>query len=180
MFLQDEILVLLVNIDDTVNNIDDTVNNIDDTVNNIEETVSSQTERVSQTISFHDNFKLDKEGAVLVLLDTSDSGTLAVVHVAANLPCNGDSDPLDRDAGTDTPDVSIVAGEATGDLTPVIDSDSTAQDTGFVGPDKTCVFHGTLTSDEALHPITDVIIINNGPDDVALDNSVITITGTYE
>jgi len=150
-------------------------------VRNIEEIVAAQrntvSKTVSETVSFHDNFKLGKEGTVLVLLDTTGSGKLSVVHVAANLICNGDSEPNDGD-GNDTPDVIIKAGVAGGPLTDVIGS--VAEDTGFVGPNNTCVFHGTLTAAGAGHDITDVIAINTGPDDVALDSSVITITGTYE
>jgi len=138
----------------------------------IQNTLDNTEERVSETVSFHDNYKLGKEGTVLVLLDTTGSGKLSVVHVAANLPCNDDSDPTD---GPDTPDVVIRAGVAGMDLV-----DVPLVDTGFVGPDKTCIFHGTLTADLTDDGITDVIAINTGPDDVALDNSIITITGTYE
>jgi len=142
---------------------------IDDKLDNFEVDVPSA--KVSETISFHDNYKLDK-GTVLVLLDTTGSGKLAVVHVAANLSCNGDGDPTD---GADTPDVSIVAGVAGVSVTAI-----PLVDTGFVGPDKTCVFHGTISAGDTPDGITDVIVSNSGPDDVAMDNSKITITGTYE
>ena len=134
-------------------------------------------ETVSVTVAFHDNYKLDKEGKVGVLLDTTGSGTLCVVHVAANLPCNDDNPP-NSGAGNDTPDIRILAGVAGGPLSPVIET--AAEDTGFEGTDETCVFHGTVTAAGLGHPITDIIMQNKGADDVALDASVITITGTYE
>ena len=134
-------------------------------------------ERVSVTVAFHDNYKLDKEGKVGVLLDTTGSGTLCVVHVAANLQCNDDNPP-NSGAGNDTPDIRILAGVAGGPLSPVIET--AAEDTGFEGTDETCVFHGTVTAAGLGHPITDIIMQNKGADDVALDASVITITGTYD
>ena len=138
-------------------------------------------ETVSETVTFHDNYKIDKlheaPGTAMVLLDTTGSGTLAIVHVAANLQCNGDNPP-NSGAGNDTPDVVILAGVAGGPLSPVISG--TAEDTGFRGPGETCVFHGTVTAKGLGHPITDVIVLNAGSDDVDLSDSVITITGTYD
>ena len=131
-------------------------------------------ERVAETVTFHDNYKLDKEGKVAVLLDTTGSGFLCVVHVAANLPCNNDNPPT-AGAGNDTPDVLILAGVAGVVLSPVIDD--AAEDTGFEGTDETCVFHGTVFAGILGHDITDIVVINKGPDDVELDESVITITG---
>ena len=131
-------------------------------------------ERVAETVTFHDNYKLDKEGKVAVLLDTTGSGFLCVVHVAANLPCNNDNPP-NSGAGNDTPDVLILAGIAGGPLSAVIDD--AAEDTGFEGTGETCVFHGTVSAAGLGHDITDIVVINKGPDDVELDDSVITITG---
>ena len=138
------------------------------------ELVRCSGERVSVTVAFHDNYKLDKEGKVGVLLDTTGSGTLCVVHVAANLQCNDDNPP-NSGAGNDTPDIRILAGVAGGTLSPVIFS--TAEDTGFEGTDETCVFHATVIAADLGHDITDIIMQNIGADDVAMDPTVITITG---
>ena len=70
--------------------------------NNTAEAASHPTERVSVTVNL-DDIKL-KTGEVMVLLDTTGSGTLSTVHVAANLPCDK----------TETPQVWIVAGVAGG------------------------------------------------------------------
>ncbi len=51
--------------------------------------------------------------------------------------------------------------------------------TGFFGPDKTCVFHATVTDGGLGHDITDVIIINPGEKSEKLKGVVVTITGTY-
>ena len=144
-------------------------------------------ERIAETVTFHDNYKINKHGGdptdptdplnpgtVMVLLDTTGSGFLCVVHVAANLQCNNDNPP-NNGAGNDTPDVVILAGIAGGPLSPVIFS--AAEDTGFRGPDETCVFHATVTAAELGHDITDIIVLNSGVNDVELDESVITITG---
>ena len=133
-------------------------------------------ERVSVTVSLNE-YDLD-DGEVMVLLDTTGSGTLCVVHVAANLPC----DEPTAGAGNDTPEVFIVAGVAgTAVLSDVI-SNTEGDDTGFVGPEDTCVFHGTVTALDLGHDITDVILINpdDGEGDVELEGVVVTITGTYD
>ncbi len=121
-----------------------------------------------------DDIKL-KEGEVIVLLDVSDLGTIDTVHVAANLPCNDDDGP-DDGAGNDTPDVKIIAGNAgTGMFGDVIES--TADDTGFVGPKKTCVFHDTVSSGDIPGGIiTDIVLQNASDEDVKLKNVVVTIT----
>jgi len=144
-------------------------------------------ERIAETVTFHDDYKINKHGGdptdeedplnpgtVMVLLDTTGSGFLCVVHVAANLQCNNDNPP-NLGAGNDTPDVVILAGIAGGELSPVIFS--IAEDTGFRGPDETCVFHATVTAAELGHDITDIIVLNAGENDVELDESLITITG---
>ncbi len=130
-----------------------------------------------------------KPGEVIVLLDTTGSGTLSVVHVATNLPCKGSSGP-NADGGNDTPDVFVVAGVAGGAVGTVIESAD--DDTGFVGPKKTCVFHDTSpalpfpgVSSIDLTPatvtsITDVILINLGSKKVSFpEGTTVTITGTY-
>ena len=130
-------------------------------------------EKVSVTVPLHEYDPDD--GEVMVLLDTTGSGTLCLVHVAANLPCDGPT----AGSGNDTPEVFIVAGVAGGSLSEVISV--AGDDTGFVGPENTCVFHDTVTASDLLHSITDVILIN--PDDsegnVELEGVVVTITGTY-
>ena len=143
--------------------------------------------KVSVTVNLGD-IKL-KTGEAMVLLDTTGSGKLSTVHVAANLPCNimGDGKPTDGDLN-DEPGIWIVAGVADGTLSGVInDSDD---DTGFVGPEKTCVFHGTVTAADLGHDITDVIIVhpdNHSPMDEKKDKTkkheklkgIVTVTGTY-
>ncbi len=132
--------------------------------NNTVEATSDTNERVSVTVNLDDKLKT---GQVMVLLDTTGSGTLSTVHVAANLPCDK----------TETPQVWIVAGVAGGDLSGVIADDTSF--TGFFGPDKTCVFHATVTDGGLGHDITDVIIINPGEKSEKLKGVVVTITGTY-
>jgi len=140
--------------------------------------------KVSVTVNL-DDIKL-KTGEVMVLLDTTGSGKLSTVHVAANLPCNimGDGKPTSG-GDNDDPGIWVVAGVAGGSLSGVI-NDST-DDTGFVGPEKTCVFHDTVTAAGLGHDITDVIIIhpdNHDEEDKTekhekLKGVVVTITGTY-
>jgi len=133
--------------------------------NNTAEATVHPIERVSVTVNL-DDIKL-KTGEVMVLLDTTGSGTLSTVHVAANLPCDN----------TETPQVRIVAGVAGGALSGVI-ADNTSFTT-FFGPDKTCVFHATVTASDLGHDITDVIILNPGEKTEKLKGVVVTITGTY-
>ncbi len=156
----------------------------------IDAKIDAQTDKVSVTVNL-DEIKL-KTGEVMVLLDTTGTGKLSTVHVAANLPCNllGDGKPTDGGANDD-PSIWIVAGVAGGGLSGVI-NDAT-DDTGFVGPEKTCVFHDTIdAADVDGGMITDVIIIhpdNHPPMDDKKDEPkkheklkgvVVTITGTYE
>ena len=121
-------------------------------------------ERVSVTVNL-DGIALEEQ--LLVLLDTTGSGHLCVVHVAANLPCSDNA-----------PRVNIVAGIAGGDLHPVInDADD---NTGFKGPQGTCVFHDTLKA-PAKQSITDVIITTTEDfEEVSFLDAIVTITGTYE
>lgn len=158
-------------------------------LHNIDEKIDSTETKVSVTVNL-DDIKL-KTGEVMVLYDATGSGKLSTVHVAANLPCNimGDGKPTDGD-GNDDPGIWVVAGVAGGKLSGVIND--SADDTGFVGPKKTCVFHDTVTAADLGHDITDVIIIH--PDNHAsmddkkdktekhdkLKGVVVTITGTYE
>jgi len=144
---------------------------IKDAVDGIDTDSGSTTERVSVTINL-DDIKL-KTGELMVLLDTTGSGTLSTVHVAANLPCDKSG----------APKIHVVAGVAGGTLSGVLTE--ATDNTGFDGPEKTCVFHGDL--DDTDNPITDVIIINPGTasddDDKGesqkLKGVVVTITGTY-
>jgi hypothetical protein len=134
--------------------------------NNTAEAASHSIERVSVTVNL-DDIKL-KTGEVMVLLDTTGSGTLSTVHVAANLPCDK----------TETPQVWIVAGVAGPNLSGVIADDTSF--TGFFGPDKTCVFHATVDAvDVTGGVITDVIILNPDGKSEKLKGVVVTITGTY-
>ena len=163
-------VVLQATLDDPTFGLEEIKNEIIDIETNLEGTK----EKVSVTVHLDQiNIKKDE---VLVLLDTTDSGTLSKVHVAATLPCNGGKPPT-AGSSNDTPNVNIVAGEATGTLSGLIDAAS--DDTGFVGPMKTCVFHDTLTAAGAGHPITDVILINPGNPQEFPSGTVVTITGTY-
>ena len=152
--------------------------------NNTAEATEDSDERVSVTVNLDDRLKTDE---VMVLLDTTGTGTLSIVHVAANLPCNitGDGKPTFGPAN-DEPGVFVFAGEATGVLTPLIFDDSS--DTGFEGSDDTCVYHASIDEGGVPGVITDVIIIHpdNHPD--AKNNEikkhetlkgVVTVTGTY-
>lgn len=97
-------------------------------------------QRLVETIEL-DDIKV-REGQILVLVDITDFDIIETVHVAVNLPCNDDDGP-NEGPGNDTPDVKIIAGNAaTGIFGDVIES--AADDTGFVGPEETCVFHDTF------------------------------------
>jgi len=153
--------------------------------NNTAEATEHSTERVSVTVNLDDKLKT---GEVMVLLDTTGSGTLSTVHVAASLPCNitGDGKPT-TGGGNDAPGVFVVVGEATGDLTNLIWDDSS--DTGFVGSDNSCVYHATVDAvDVTGEVITDVIIVHpdNHPDAEKGEikkheklKGIVTVTGTY-
>ena len=109
-------------------------------------------------------------------------GPLSVVHVTASLPCNGGGDPLV--AGNNSPDVSVVAGVAPATLSPVIDQTITggAQDTGLIGPEKTCTFSATiLAGAEPGEVITDIVLINtDSSNDASLKKcTTISTTATY-
>jgi len=174
--IQNEVIVLLVDIKEEVINIEEKLDSpefgleeIKLEVIEIEQKLDNQKETVSVTVHLDGvNIKKDE---VMVLLDTTGSGKLSVVHVAANLPCTA--------AGqANTPNVLIKAGVAGGALSDVIES--AADDTGFVGPKGTCVFHDTVTSMALGHDITDVILINTGKPELLNSGIVVTITGTYE
>jgi len=174
--IQNEVIVLLVDIKEEVINIEEKLDSpefgleeIKLEVIEIEQKLDNQKETVSVTVHLDGvNIKKDE---VMVLLDTTGSGKLSVVHVAANLPCTA--------AGqANTPNVLIKAGVAGGALSDVIES--AADDTGFVGPQGTCVFHDTVTSMALGHDITDVILINTGKPELLNSGIVVTITGTYE
>ncbi len=165
----------LANIGTGLTSIQNTLGSIQTSIAQILSIVQGIKEKPSVTLQLKDTKLLP--GEVLVLLDTTGSGTLGVVHVAANLPCNGGSGPTPG-LGNDTPDVKIVAGVAGGALGDVIGS--AAQDTGFVGPENTCVFHGTFSPTDTVPTITDIILINAGTSNVELpEGATVTITGTY-
>lgn len=131
------------------------------------------THRVSTTVSYDSGFTLD---GVIVLLDTTGSGTLSDIHVAANLPCTGPT----AGAGNDAPNVFIIAGVAgvTIPSAPLALIISASEDTGFIGPSGTCVFHGTLS---ALAPgtVTDIVMLPAGPPVALPPGTTVTITATY-
>jgi len=113
----------------------------------------------------YDNIPI-KAGELAVLVDTTDIGSMSVVHVAANLPCDEDDEPL----------VVIIAGDAgTATLFEVISS--SAQFTGFTGISGTCVYHASIDTVTAL-VLTDVILANFSGDTVPLPKgTTITISG---
>ena len=132
-------------------------------------------ERVSVTVDFEE-FELDS-GEVLVLLDTTGSGSLCVVHVAANLPCEDGQDGV---AGNQAPPLVVIAGVAGVTIPPGIPIiDTASDDTSFTGTNESCVYHDTVFPTGAIPIITDVIIANFGADDVELEQVVVTITGRY-
>jgi len=153
--------------------------------NNTAEATEHSTETVSVTVNLDDELKT---GEVMVLLDTTGTGTLSTVHVAASLPCNitGDGKPT-AGPSNDEPGVFVVVGEATGVLTLLIWDDTS--DTGFKGSDDTCVYHASINADDvAGDVITDVIIVHpdTHPDDKKNEikkhetlKGVVTVTGTY-
>ena len=132
-------------------------------------------ERVSVTVDFEE-YELDS-GEVLVLLDVTGSGSLCVVHVAANLPCEDGQDGV---AGNQAPPLVVIAGVAGVTIPPGIPIiDTASDDTSFTGTNESCVYHDTVFPTEAIPIITDVIIANFGADDVELEEVVVTITGRY-
>ena len=122
------------------------------------------------------------DGGVTVLLDTTGSGFLSKVHVAATLPAVGSCDPGTAPAGG----LVIVAGIAgvTIPSAPIVIIADSSQNTGFPG-DATgsCVYHATVTA-PTKHAITDVVVVNgvlDGQTPVAFPpGTTVTVTGTYE
>jgi len=134
---------------------------------------AQQEAKLVETVELND-IKV-KSGELIILLDVTDLGTVDTVHVAANLPCNENKGPNDG-AGNDTPDVKIIAGDASNNnFGDVIESIS--DDTGFVSIKKTCVFHDTVSSaDIPGGIITDIVLRNAGDKDVKLKKVVVTIS----
>jgi len=114
----------------------------------------------------YDNVPI-KDGEVAVLVDTTASGSMSVVHVAANLPCDSDNEPL----------VVIIAGDAsTASFADVISS--SAEFTGFTGISGTCVYHASISAAGTGGILTDVILANFSGDNVPLPKgTTITING---
>jgi len=145
-------------------------------------------ERVSVTTQLTNS----GDGGVTVLLDTTGSGFLRTVHVAATLPAalapgagcvGGDPGPGTPTAGG----LVIVAGIA-GVTIPsapiVVISSSGAENTSFPGDAAgTCVYHATVTA-PTKGAITDVVVVNGileGQAAVAFPpGTTVTVTGTYE
>ncbi len=187
--IQNQVIPLLTNIDRTTTDTNNEITNeewglqeIKREVRIIEKVVTSHTDKVSVTVNLDDKLKT---GQVMVLLDTTGTGTLSTVHVAASLPCNitGDGKPT-AGSGNDAPGVYVVVGVATGTLSNLIWDAST--DTGFEGSDNTCVYHASVNAGDVTGGvITDVIIIHpdNHPDaDIKKHEKlkgIVTVTGTY-
>jgi len=150
-----------------------------------EDEVECDDERtVSETTTFstRQTFK-SGSGEFIVVLDTTGSGTLCVVHVALTAPCDKANFNNAASVGDSKPKLSVLAGVADivggGALAPVINS--AAQDTGFRGPGfgTMCIFHGTITPAEVGGPITDIILGGAGFGSISLSETTITVTGTY-
>jgi len=122
---------------------------------------------------------------VTVLLDTTGSGFLSTVHVAATLPAAGGA----ACSGFPAPDgaMTIVAGIAgvtipTGIV--IIDGTSGADNTSFPGDAAgSCVYHGTAIAPSP-GTITDVAILNGIIAGQVWKpfppGTIVTVTGTYE
>jgi len=141
-------------------------------------------ERVSVTTTFGpEDFMNSGSGEFIVVLDTTGSGTLSVVHVALTTGCDIANTNNAASVGNSKPDLSVLAGVA--DVTNFagigVVINSAAEDTGFrgPGPGTQCIFHGTLTAAELGGPITDVIIGGAGVGGVNLGRTTVTVTGTY-
>lgn len=137
---------------DKLTDILNAITGVQNTVDRIETAVSNvgptSVERVSVTVALDEIYL--ENGEVIVLLDTTGSGTLSTVHVTANLPCDYEGAPLfNVEAGVNGVSLSGVLTEA-------------ADNTGFNGPSETCVFRDTVSADTLGHDITDVILINPG------------------
>ena len=127
---------------------------------------SGLSERVSVTVHFAGAIPGGFEPAATVLLDTTGSGTLKDVHVAATLPCSGpNSEP--------SADIVVLAGVAPELGVLLITSEE--QNTGIAGPGGLCVFHGSSIGNEP-GTITDVVLSTPSG---TTSGVTITITGTY-
>ncbi len=118
----------------------------------------------------YDNIPI-KAGELAVLVDTTASGSMSIVHVAANLPCDESDNPL----------VSIIGGQAGagGTLVDIISSSAQAVP-GITGISGTCVYHATLIEGAAGGTLTDVILVNTSSDTVPLPKgTTITINGVH-
>jgi len=121
--------------------------------------------RIVETVRY-DNIPI-KAGELAVLVDTTASGSMSSVHVAANLPCDESDNPL----------VKIIVGQAPTNLDDLISS--SAQAVPVTGISGTCVYHATVSAGSVIGGIlTDVIIVNAGADTVPLPKgTTITING---
>ena len=134
-------------------------------------------ERVSVTTQLTNS----GDGGVTVLLDTTGSGFLKTVHVAATLPSANGCTNTPPDGG-----LAIVAGIAgvTIPSAPLVIISSGAENTGFPGDaTHSCVFHATVTAPTP-HAITDIVLVNgvlDGQTHVTFPaGTTVTVTGTYE
>jgi len=133
-------------------------------ISNVDAVVAGDT--VSVTVTYP-KFTLKADEAT-VLLDTTGSGTLSTIHVAANLPCDLSAPAI--------PEVKIVAGVAPNDLVPV----PLGHVAGLFGASGTCIYHGDLDAADISGPITDVALSSTGLSRVVMPaGTTITITGTY-
>jgi len=128
---------------------------------------SGLSERVSVTVHFAGSIPGGNELAATVLLDTTGSGTLKDVHVAATLPCTASN-------SAPSADIVVLAGVAGIALDiPLITSGE--ENTGIEGPGGLCVFHGSSIGNEP-GTITDVVLSTPSG---TTSGVTITITGTY-
>ncbi len=127
---------------------------------------SGLSERVSVTVHFAGAIPGGDEPAATVLLDTTGSGTLKDVHVAATLPC---------DTSTSAPSAGIVVLAGVAPELGVLLITSGEENTGIAGPGVLCVFHGSSIGNEP-GTITDVVLSTPSG---TTPGVTITITGTY-
>jgi len=125
------------------------------------------TSLIVETVRY-DNIPI-KAGELAVLVDTTASGSMGSVHVAANLPCDDNDVPL----------VVILVGKADGSLDLLISS--ATEFTGFTGISGTCVYHASVSAGSVTGGIlTDVILKNASSDTVPLPKgTTITINGEF-
>jgi hypothetical protein len=128
-------------------------------------TTSASREIVAITIPVDDVSLSPNES--MVVLDTTGVGTLELISATANLPCT-----------SNVPDLKIVGG-IFGNTTSIIDS--SADYTGYSGPNFTCIFQDNKNSTTQGITINTILLTNNGVSSVSIPKGVvITLTGMFK